>query len=88
MRITVIVLLVLIVTGCAAPNQLLRSANTNMLVIGERPAGYPKTYIDPYKGFPGYCLKVTESWRKGSYNDKTIWLKDKAIESMRCPGQR
>ncbi len=88
MKIVVTVLLALIVAGCAAPNQTLRSTNTNMLVIGEKPAGYPKTYIEPYKGFPGFCLKVTESWRKGSYNGKTIWFKDKAIKSMRCPEQR
>lgn len=87
MKYVIVILFALTVAGCAAPKEVLYSTNTDMLVVGQEPAGYPKTYIEPYKSFPGFCLQVTESWRQGSYHGQTIWFKDKAIKTMRCPAQ-
>jgi len=61
------------------------AANPNLIVIGQKPEGYPKTHIEPYPGFSGFCLEVKESWREDSNQGQTIWLKDKELKSMRCP---
>ena len=87
MKYLILALLAIALAGCAAPKATLHSSKTDMLVIGQEPAGYPKTYVEPYKGFPGYCLQVTESWRKDSYQGQTIWFKDKAIKAMPCPAR-
>lgn len=74
------------ISGCATSTPAPVSTNPDQLRVGAKPEGYPRTYIEPMAGFPGYCLKVTESWREDSYNGHTIWLKDREMRSMRCPG--
>ena len=85
MKFIVVALAALTVVGCATHKETLISNNPDLLVIGQKPEGYPKTHIEPYPGFPDFCLEVKESWREDSYHGQTIWLKNKELKSMQCP---
>lgn len=77
-------LAVLTVGGCASQIQSVVSTNADLLVVGKQPEGYPRTDIEPYPNFPGFCLEVKESWREDRYQGEVIWLKDKELKSTRC----
>lgn len=85
MNVIFTVLAAIAVSGCATHKGTLVSTNPDLLVIGQKPQGYPKTRIEPYPDFPGLCLEVKESWREDSYQGQAIWLKDEELKSMRCP---
>lgn len=65
--------------GCASSKEIVTSTNTDILRVGEEPAGYPKKYVVSQFG---YCTEVTESWRKSSQKGNTIWLKN--VERIGC----
>ena len=54
-------------------------------IIGEKPEGYPRTFIKRLPDRPGFCIEVTEDWREYPYQGETMWLKEKTIKSLNCP---
>lgn len=84
MRIALIGLAALaVLAGCSAtPQHRYVSTNTDLLRVGEEPKGYPMTYVEKHAG---YCVQVTDSWRKDKVNSETIWLKDSRRETITCP---
>lgn len=85
LKFAALILSVFGASGCTTPSPAPVSNNPDQFRVGAKPEGYPRTHIEPKVGFPGYCLKVTESWREDSYNGHVIWLKDKEITSLPCP---
>lgn len=85
MKALILTLVALSVIGCATKQATLISNNPDNLVIGTKPEGYPKTHIEPYPGVPGFCREVKESWKEDTYQGQAIWLKNKELNSMRCP---
>lgn len=75
------------VVGCAAQTHAPVSTNTDRLVIGTKPEGYPRTHIEPDQNVAGLCLEVTENWRQEDYKGKTIWLKDDKVKTVNCTPQ-
>lgn len=71
----------ILITGCATQEHL-TSNNPDLLRIGSKPEGYPKTYTEKY---PGYCVDVTETWREDHYKEQTIWFKDTYRKTVDCP---
>lgn len=70
----------LVLTGCAAPPQII-STDTNLLRVGVKPDGYPRTFV---KEEGGTCVQVTEEWRSSG---ATIWVKDSREITITCPGE-
>ena len=85
MKLIVAAVLALSVVGCATHQKTVISNNPDLLVVGSKPEGYPKTHIEPYPNFPGFCIEAKESWREDNYQGQTIWLKDRELKSMQCP---
>ena len=73
--------------GCASQQSAVDLKNSDSAIIGEKPEGYPKTFIKRLPDLPGFCIEVTEDWRKRPYQGETIWLKEKTIKSLNCPGE-
>lgn len=84
---TLVFLAIFTVAGCVSHPSTLVSTNTDLLVVDKKPEGYPRTHMEPYPNFPGFCLEVKESWREDRYQGEVIWLKDKELKSMRCSQQ-
>lgn len=74
------------VMGCTSQQPAVNLENADSAVIGAKPEGYPRTYIKRLPDLPGFCIEVTESWREHPYQGETIWLKEKRIKSLNCPG--
>ncbi|MTD33689.1 hypothetical protein [Paludibacterium denitrificans] len=85
MKFILAVLIAFTAAGCATHKETFTSTNPNELFIGKKPDGYPKTYIEPYPGYPGFCLDVKETLREDHFKGQTIWLKDKYLRSVDCP---
>jgi hypothetical protein len=71
--------------GCSSQKQAISPDDLSAAVTGDMPAGYPKTTIKALPDRPGFCIKVTQSWKAHDYQGQTVWLKDKKIESLNCP---
>lgn len=71
--------------GCSSQKEALNLNDLSSAVIGDMPAGYPKTTIKALPDRPGFCIKVTESWKAHDYQGQTVWLREKKIESLNCP---
>ena len=71
--------------GCSTQKEAITLDDLGSAVIGEMPAGYPKTTINPLPDRPGFCIKVTECWKAHDYQGQTVWLREKNIESLNCP---
>jgi len=84
MRISLFGFVVLgVLAGCSAtPQHTYVSTNTDLLRVGEKPKGNPATYIEKHSG---YCVQITDSWRKDKVNGETIWLKNSQREIINCP---
>lgn len=68
-----------LVAGCATPPKLI-SSNENLLRVGEKPVGYPRTFMLKEGAT---CVQVTEDWRSRG-ND--IWVKDSKEVTVSCSG--
>lgn len=79
------ILLGLSLMGCASQQPAVNLDNADSAIMGEKPEGYPKTFIKRLPDLPGFCIEVTEDWRKHPYQGDTIWLKEKTIKSLNCP---
>lgn len=81
MKFLLSIITVLSVSACSS-NHIVTSTNPDLLFIGEQsPTGYPKTYVERLQG---YCVSVTETWRKDSYQGTTIWFKDTTRKTTNC----
>lgn len=86
MKGLITIVLVAALFGCGSQQARLNSEDPDSAVVGDnKPGGYPRTYIRPLPGFPGFCIKVTEDWKSHDYQGQTIWLRDKQIKSLNCP---
>jgi hypothetical protein len=79
------IVLAVLLGGCSLQKGAISSDDLDAAVIGEKPEGYPKTYIKSLPDRPGFCIEVTENWKAHDYQGQTIWLKEKTIESLNCP---
>ena len=79
------IFLAVFVVGCATQEEVITLDDLKFAVTGEKPAGYPKTYIKSLPDRPGFCIKVTENWKPQDYQGQTVWLREKKIESLNCP---
>lgn len=73
-----------LIAACSTSAPLV-STNPELLRIGEKPEGYPKTYLQQ---IDGHCQQVTESWREREFRGQTIWLKDVSEKTVDCPQAR
>lgn len=87
MKCALTVLLGISLMGCASQQPAVDLTNPDSAIIGEKPEGYPKTFIKRLPDLPGFCVEVTEDWREHTYQGGTVWLKEKTIKSLNCPGE-
>ena len=85
MKKLITIVFAVFVGGCSTQKEVLTLDDLGSAVIGEMPAGYPKTTIKSLPDRPGFCIKVTESWKAHDYQGQTVWLREKNIESLNCP---
>jgi hypothetical protein len=82
MKTVFLVLAAMTLAACASHNSNVVSTDTSALRVGEKPQGYPRTYV---VANAGNCTRVTEDWRdNGSSNGKQMWALDKHIETVTC----
>ncbi|HEV8076784.1 MAG TPA: hypothetical protein VGP45_00190 [Marinobacter sp.] len=72
-------------SGCSTQQEAITQDDLDAAVVGEMPAGYPKVTIKRLPDRPGFCVKVTESWKAYDYEGQTVWIREKNIESLNCP---
>ena len=87
MRLVLSVFLGVSLIGCALQQPALNLTDSDSAIIGEKPEGYPRTLIKRLPDLPGFCIEVIENWREHTYQGETIWLKEKTIKSLNCPGK-
>jgi len=73
--------------GCASKQAKFNFDGPDPAVVGDKPEGYPRTYIRPLPDFPGFCIKVTEDWKSHDHQGQTIWLREKQVKSLNCPSR-
>ncbi|MDI9244718.1 hypothetical protein [Marinobacter sp. CHS3-4] len=84
MKYLVTVAILLFLAGCSSQPKIISAENSEGGVAVSKPEGYPKTEIRALPDQPGFCVAVTESWREGSRDGQTVWLKEAAVESASC----
>ncbi|MDK8465238.1 hypothetical protein [Marinobacter sp. SS13-12] len=87
MKRILIVLFGLGLAGCVSQQPAVNLNNPDSAIVGEKPEGYPRTYIKQLPDLPGFCIEVTEDWRENLHQGETIWRKEKTIKSVNCPGK-
>ena len=85
MKKLITIVFAVLVAGCSTHKEAITLDDLGSAVIGEMPAGYPKTTIKALPDRPGFCIKVTESWKAHDVQGQQVWLKEKNIESLNCP---
>lgn len=78
-RLSCFFLIVGTLAGGCTPSIRIVSSDENLLRIGDRPVGYPKTFIQ--KDGPN-CTRVTEDWHSMG---KGVWVKNSHEETTPCP---
>ena len=73
----------LMLAGCAVGTQNVVSTNSDVLVVGDEPEGYPRV---TFVRIGDHCTRVTESWNSApdAVGGKTIWLKQIERASVLC----
>lgn len=88
MKILMLIILGLAVAGCSTQPRTLVSQDPEERVVGEKPAGYPKTVVRALPDQPGFCVEVTEDWQNQEEDGQTVWTKEKTLQSKSCTKQR
>ncbi|WP_414878731.1 hypothetical protein [Pseudomonas sp. IT-P100] len=82
MKKVILVMAAAALAACASHESKVFSTDTSQLRVGEKPQGFPRTYVVAKNG---NCSKVTENWvSNGSYNGKDMWVIDKTLEPVPC----
>jgi hypothetical protein len=68
--------------ACTSHQANVVSTNTSELRLGDKPQGYPRTYVTVQNG---NCTQVIEDWvDNGSSNGKKMWVVAKSIKPVVC----
>jgi hypothetical protein len=73
----------LMLGGCAQRHMLL-STSDDLIISDQKPDGYPRTYVEPYPGYPDFCRHVVEDYVQHEGVDQRFWFKVRQLESFRC----
>ena len=82
MKKVILFMAVITLAACASHESKVFSSDSSQLRVGDKPQGYPRTYVVTKNG---NCSKVIENWvSNGSYNGKDIWVIKKSLEPVVC----
>lgn len=82
MKKVILFLTATVLVACASHESKVTSTDTSQMRIGDKPQGYPRTYVVATNG---NCSQVTENWRNnGSFQGKDMWVFEKSFKLVPC----
>lgn len=88
MKYLITIVLGLALAGCSAQPKTIVSQDPADRVVGEKPAGYPKTTVKALPDQPGFCVEVVQDWVEQPRQSEAVWLKEKTVQSISCTKTR
>lgn len=74
----------LLIVGCSSHSNPVIVEQQSTPPVGHQREDYPRTYLQALPDQPGFCVAVTEAWVERTEDGKSVWLKEKSVQSVNC----